>query len=572
MLEAKDTGASVFKQKTLQKKKKEKKLGLPKIFLLVLELRSRGFYIQAYADDLAVLLTGAGMLWTRGMAQKAINIASNWASEEELQFSSKKTKIVLFTHKRNPDLGSLSMNGSKLELSQEARLLGATLDCKLTWKPHISRITRKATTVLMQCRQIVGKAWGIKPSMMKWIYTAMIRPIMYACVSWTGGLSNKYLVRKLTKVQRLACLMISSAFPGTPTGTLEILLNITPIEEFLLAEVLQGSYRINASGLWHVNRVGSFGKTKSHFDVCNEAKRFLPLLQMPADRIKKTKIFERNFECQIVDKTNAIRSECVLNQNTVKVYTDGLKLDERVGASFYAEYPNSSPKQAFFLLGIYSTVFQEEVLAISEVAKSLVLEKIHNPSIVVLVESQAAIKALIKCTVTSITVFNCIRNLNQLGKQNYVSIAWIPGHAGVHCNEVADYLAKSESKSKIHGHEPFITVPYASCVSTFKDWSTDKWKSMWNERKDCLRMKESVGWTSSLLATRLLNPKRPQLNRVCVPSSMQVLTGHCNLQRHKKTTGRAESSSCPKCSLENKTPNHHVSNCKLYQDIRVKYF
>ena len=90
---------------------------------LLLELRSRGFYVQAYADDLAVLVTGADMLWIRGMAQKAINIPANWALEQELQFSSKKTEIVLFTHKRNPDLGSLSMNGTKLELSKEARLL-----------------------------------------------------------------------------------------------------------------------------------------------------------------------------------------------------------------------------------------------------------------------------------------------------------------------------------------------------------------------------------------------------------------------------------------------------------------
>ena len=150
---------------------------------LLLELRSRGFYVQAYADDLAVLVTGADMLWIRGMAQKAIDIAENWASEQELQFSCKKTEIVLFTHKRIPDLGSLSLNGTKLELSKEARLLGVTLDSTVTWKPHITRITRKATTALMRCRQIVAKTWGIKPSMMKWIYTAMIRPIMsYACV------------------------------------------------------------------------------------------------------------------------------------------------------------------------------------------------------------------------------------------------------------------------------------------------------------------------------------------------------------------------------------------------------
>ena len=190
----------------------------------------------------------------------------------------------------------------------------------------------------------------------------------------------------------------------------------------------------------------------------------------------------------------------------------------------------------------------------------------HNQNIAVLVDSQAAIKAFIKCTVTSITVLNYIRNLNQLGKQNHGSITWIPGH-GVDDYEVADYLAKSGSKSKIHGPELLITVPYASCVCTVKDWSTDRWKSMWNERKDCLRMKESVGWTSSLQTICLLNLKRPQLNRV-----VQDLTGLGNLQRHKKTTGRAESSLCPKCCLEDETPNHHVGNCKLYQDIRVKYF
>ena len=45
-----------------------------------------------------------------------------------------------------------------------------------------------------------------------------------------------------------------------------------------------------------------------------------------------------------MDKKNAITSESVLNQNTVKVYTDGSKLHERVGAGFYAEYPNNSLK------------------------------------------------------------------------------------------------------------------------------------------------------------------------------------------------------------------------------------
>ena len=86
-------------------------------------------------------------------------------------------------------------------------------------------------------------------------------------------------MRKLTKVQRLACLMISSAFPGTPTGALELLHNITTIKKFLLAKAVRRSSRITVSGLWHAIPVGSFGKTKSHVDVCNEARRFLPELE-----------------------------------------------------------------------------------------------------------------------------------------------------------------------------------------------------------------------------------------------------------------------------------------------------
>ena len=284
-----------------------------------------------------------------------------------------------------------------------------------------------------------------------------------ACVSWAGGLNKKYLVRKLTKVQRLACLMISSAFPGTSTGAPEILLNITPIlRNFYWLRQCEGHTESLLVGSGTSTQLVPLGKQKAMLMFAMRQGKFLPLLQMPADQRKKTKLFERNFECQIMDKKNAVRFESILNQSTAKVYTDGSKLNGRVGAAFYAEYPNNSPKQAFFHLGIYSTVFQAEVLAISEVAKNLLLDKMHNQSIVALVDSQAAIKALIKCTVTSITVLNCIRNLNQLGKQNHVSIEGFPGHAGVHGNEVADYVAKSGSKSKMHGPEPFITVPYAS--------------------------------------------------------------------------------------------------------------
>ena len=125
--------------------------------------------------------------------------------------------------------------------------------------------------------------------MMKSIYRSMSRPIMsYASISWIGGLNKKYLVKKTHKGKRLACLMISSAFFSTPTGPLGILLNLTPIEKFLLVQAVRGSNRITVRGLWRANSVDSFGKTKSHVDVCSKATKFLPLVQMPANQIRIT--------------------------------------------------------------------------------------------------------------------------------------------------------------------------------------------------------------------------------------------------------------------------------------------
>ena len=310
---------------------------------LLVDLRYRGFHVQAYADDVAILVTGINMLWIKGRAQKALNIARNWAHNQELQFSSKKTEIVLFTKKRKPDFGTLRLNGRQLVISKEATLLGVTLDSKLTWKTHITRIARKATAALLQCRQIVGRAWGLNPTSMRWIYTAMIRSVItYACASWVGGVNIKYLEKKFSKVQRLACLMISSALPSNPTGALEMLLSIMPINEFILSEAVKGSYRLSRVSFYPAKTIGSTRKTKSHVDVCNEAKENLPLLSMPADLITKTKVFGKQYKCLVMERKDAVQYENVLKPSIIRCYTDGSKLNGRAGASFYIEYGSGS--------------------------------------------------------------------------------------------------------------------------------------------------------------------------------------------------------------------------------------
>ena len=189
--------------------------------------------------------------------------------------------------------------------------------------------------------------------------------------------------------------MISSAFPSIPTEALEMLLNIMPINEFMMSEAVKVSYRIFWVKFWPARTIGSIRKTKSHVHVCNEAKENLELLSMPADLITKTKVFGKQYNCLVMEREDAVQYENVLEPSIIRCCTDGSKINERAGASFYIEYASGSlTDENFFHLGKYSTVFQAEDFAIAEVAKKLITEKIPNEKIIILVDSQPAILAI----------------------------------------------------------------------------------------------------------------------------------------------------------------------------------
>ena len=117
--------------------------------------------------------------------------------------------------------------------------------------------------------------------------------------------------------------MISSAFPSIPTGALEMLLNIIPLNEFIMSEAVKGSYRISRVKFWPAKTIGSIRKTKSHVDVCNEAKENLPLLSMPADLITKTKVFGKQYKCLVMERKDAAQYENAVEPSIIRCYTDG---------------------------------------------------------------------------------------------------------------------------------------------------------------------------------------------------------------------------------------------------------
>ena len=71
---------------------------------------------------------------------------------------------------------------------------------------------------------------------------------------------------------------------------------------------------------------------------------------------------------------------------------------------------------------------------------------------------EAALKALQAAKTTSPLVRQCQKSLNGISTRHAMGLYWVPGHAGVRGNEIADKLARDGSVQRFVGSEPFLGI------------------------------------------------------------------------------------------------------------------
>jgi len=73
-------------------------------------------------------------------------------------------------------------------------------------------------------------------------------------------------------------------------------------------------------------------------------------------------------------------------------------------------------------------------------------------------DSLAALQALGAVRTTSPLVHECQRALNDISSRHAVGLFWVPGHAGIRGNEIADGLARGGSALRFLEPEPALGV------------------------------------------------------------------------------------------------------------------
>ena len=110
---------------------------------------------------------------------------------------------------------------------------------------------RKAHNCLWACSGACGAGWGLRSTVVHWLYVAIVRPtISSASLVWWPGCQTASAKKKLSKVQRLARLGITGATRMAPTGAMEALVGLSPLGLMIQGEAKSTGHLSWSLGVW----------------------------------------------------------------------------------------------------------------------------------------------------------------------------------------------------------------------------------------------------------------------------------------------------------------------------------
>ena len=140
-----------------------------------------------------------------------------------------KTELIVFTGRKRPGFFEPHIFGVTLHYSMLVKYPRVVLNSRLTWKAHLDVRIRKAHNLLWTCRRACGVTWGLSPKVVHWLYISIIRPsITFAPLVWWPDCQKDSAKKRLSRVQRLACLAMTGVMRTTPTSAMEAFTCLPP--------------------------------------------------------------------------------------------------------------------------------------------------------------------------------------------------------------------------------------------------------------------------------------------------------------------------------------------------------
>ncbi|GBN92126.1 Putative protein in type-1 retrotransposable element R1DM [Araneus ventricosus] len=308
----------------------------------VLKLNDGELYVQAFADDLALIIGGRTARVLEANTNLALANIARSLDSLKLNLSVQKCQAVVYRSiasqklsKRNSTIlnrkPTFKIYNTSIRVTDSLTILGIVIDNKLTWSEHINSLHGKMLILTSNFNRILKTDWSVNKNLIKtWYLTTIEKALLYGASVW-GGALTKTQIKRLHSIQRIFLLKLSRSYRTTSTNVLNILtgppppLHITAEAEFIKFQI------------W-VRRSAQYNNIIDNVHLDSN----IPVKNIPSAE----KYISPPLQIQNAD---------------FEVYTDGFRVEDETGFAVCILQNNSNIQNFLYKLKSFNSVFQAEL-------------------------------------------------------------------------------------------------------------------------------------------------------------------------------------------------------------------
>ena len=536
-----------------------------------------------FADDVTVLASSPDIKTAERNAQLTVDIVAEWSKRWKIALNSEKSTSAFFTTstreaKYQP---SISIDGTIIPFSENPRLLGVLLDRSLSFTVHTDEVVRRATSKTRILAALAHTEWGWRKQQLKKVFFAHVRSVLdYAAAGWQPW-ACKTNLDALERVQNKALRFITGQYVNTNCDILRAEADIPSYSSHSDQLIAKSREKAMRSAPDHPRRMALEGPTTRRLirpAHSWRSKSALLCSKLPAtsNNRKPTNYYHspswtRDDSVTVFadvpnmtgksdtaeNKLNASIRRIRELQSVYTIYSDGSADGGSTDGGAAAVVTTDDPTTPTTIKTImqrgraHTSSYEEEVAAATMAVQWIRDNCSAEDSVLICTDSQSLCSAL---QGSSYILGELVDTIGQCAAK--ITFQWIPGHADIPGNDLADAAAKAATSLD----EPQAPVSYGSACALIRAQLKDAASQH--------RLIKAIYTTTTKKSDATLKCRKDQTLLA------QLRSGHHKFLAWYQNWILPEEydATCPLCDAPSQTLEHWFTECAGTEAARMKHF